>query len=363
MAEHLLRLYEPDGDLLGVVVDGLAISYVKRVNDVGLCSFVLNADHEAISTLAYDSIVEVWRRDRAYGVDWTRDWIGLYREPEWASDEAGRSLFTARCVGPLALVSDALVGYAANTSNRSAFAAVAAETIAKNLVKYNATSSGTVVDGRKVAAPVGALAISLETDAARGAVLDLRCAWRNVLEVLQDVAALGAGDIDLAREGAGWKFYWRPGQLGSDKSASVTFAWEYGNMATPRLTRNVLSERTRAIVGGQGEEADRAVVTRDGANYSSSGNRAEMFVDARNQTSTAALQDAGDAALAKLQARDRLAFSVLQTPSTVYVRDYVLGDLVTGRYRGVSLVQKIVSVGVQVRADGRDVLSIGLEEV
>ena len=93
-----------------------------------------------------------------------------------------------------------------------------------------------------------------------------------------------------------WEFRYYPGQLGTDRTSTVIFSLNRGNMASPRLTRERRNAATVAIVGGQGEESDRAVVVRTGANYSVDWD-VETFYNASSFSTDEGLNSAGDAVL------------------------------------------------------------------
>jgi len=350
---YRLDIRDTSGDLQAVVTDFLYLTYTRRVNEVGLLQFALPPDHPAIAYLTDKAEVEVWRRDARNGVDWYRDFDGLVRTAEWAHLDDGRETFTCWCPSVHTMLGWAIVAYPANTANRSTFSAAKAETIMKTLVTRNLTSSGTTGDGRVRTAPQPG--ITVEADGAGGNTLTYACAWANVLGALQDIARIGGGDFDLVQSGAAaWQFTWHAGQLGTDRSASVTFSLAHGNMASPVYTLARSEERTVAIVGGQGEEAARATAVRTGTNYHVTTNNIETFVQASDRDSTAGLQAAGDARLDELRARPAFRFSIIETPATVYNRDFYLGDLVTARYRDAAYTVKVKGVTVSLAADGTE---------
>lgn len=361
-AIYQLRTYTPAGVLTNIITDYLALAYVREVNGPGMCQFILNANHAAIGGLALDAQVEVWRADAENGIPWYCDFYGFWRGEQRRADADGTSTYTAYCVGQMSLLARSIVAYKAATANRSTFSAAKAETIAKTLVLYNATSSGTTADGRTRTITLSG--ISIEADAANGNTIDYNCAWRNLLASLQEVAQIGGGDFDLVKTGPqAWEFRWHDGQLGTDKSALITFALQYGNMANPQLTRNSTDEKTVAIVGGQGEESSRTVVVRTGANYEATHNATEAFVQASSYTTTDGLNAAGDRELDTLKRRDVLTFNVLQTPSTRYGKQYNLGDLVTGYYQGITATKIIQRVTVSLDSGATEAIKVELADV
>lgn len=321
------------------------LSYTKQVNGVGLLMFDLDAEHEAISVLDQDGQVEVWRWDDANSVSPYADFEALFVDEERRADDDGNSVFRAICPGQLDFLARVIVAWPANTANRSLFTATVASTVMTNLVTYNAVAaSATTGNGRIRTTDLAN--ITCETDDVSGNSITFACAQQPLLEALQDVARIGDRDFYLTRTGAqAWQFR-TDNYLGTDRSTSVTFALNYGNMSNPLLRRNRLNERTVAIVGGQGTDADRSFATRTGTNYSATYNSKEIFVPATQYGTTAGLNSAGDIRLDELEARDDLTWDVIQTPGSLYGVHYFLGDLVTGYYQGVTATKQITSVTV-----------------
>jgi hypothetical protein len=346
-----IRTFTPAGVATHRISDMLAFSYIKEVNAPGLATFDLTANHAAIADFALDAQIEIWRK--GHGIDWYCDWYGFWRGEKRSQDSSGRSVYQALCIGQMTLIDRPVINYNAAVTDRTTFTGKPAETIAKSLVTYNATSSGTTGDGRKRTVTV--VGVSVQADAAKGNVFDFACAWQKLLQTLQSLAKVGAGDFDLVKTGARtWEFRWYDGQLGADKSASVTFATGYGNMANPTLTVDHLSERTVAIVGGQGEETARSVAVVNAQPFAVGTNDGEMFVDARQYTTVDGLEARGDAALIEAYKGAELTFDVLQAPSTLYGPSpghYVLGDLVSAVYQSVSAVKQVNRVTVSMGGD------------
>lgn len=338
------------------------LSYRKEVNAPGFLTFVIDSDHPLLELIETDWQVEVWRWDDALGVDKYCDFRAFYRDDESSADADSHSTTTVYCIGQMDLLARAIVNYKAGTANRNEFVSDPAETIAKTLVTRNATASGTTGDGRIRNVDAWGAFVSVQADAASGNTIDYNCAYTNLLEALQDVARVGGGDFDLVKTAAqAWNFRWYAGQLGTDRSASVIFSQARGNMGNPTLAHNRLNESTVAIVGGQGEESARTIVTRTGANYDATYNSRELFVPATEYTTTDGLNGAGDRRLDEVEARDDLQFEVIQTPATLYGLHYNLGDLVTGSYRSTSQTKKIAAVVVAFQDGGEQAEQITVE--
>ncbi|MBV6425335.1 MAG: hypothetical protein NAOJABEB_03152 [Steroidobacteraceae bacterium] len=355
--DYKVRVYDRTGTLKYEPDNWRRFSFTRTVNAAGALAIAFPTSAPLVDAVALDWRFEVWRRDVGNGLAWRCEFEGLVRDVERYADDRGERETSIICPGVLSLLGRRIVAYKAGTANRSTFSAQKAETIAKSLVRRNATSNGTTGDGRM--RDVDETRISVAADAATGATLDYNCAWQNLLSALQEVAQLGGGDYDLVRTGAAaWEFRWYNGQRGTDRSATVRFGLDYGNVTLPRVTWGTLTEATVAIVGGQGEAAARSVVVRNGANYLATYHGVETFVEAMQYSTTGGLNTAGDAALYAAQARRETSFEVVQTPASFYGVHYDFGDLVTVIIEGYTAVKQVASASITVDEYGER-LTIG----
>lgn len=357
VSSYKLRFYSPAGVLIAETSDFWHLGYAKRVNYPGLLTFNMRGDHAAVALLENRSRVEVWRRNQRRGIPWYRDLGGLYLSQE--RQYTDRDIFTAYCPGYLWLLSTRIIAWYAGTANRTTFTAVPAETIMKTLVQYNAAGSATTGNGRLRAGWIPNL--GYDPDNAQGNALSWNCAYKNLLTELQDLALVGGGDFDLLKVGAAsWNFKWYTGQRGLDRSATVIFSLDRGNMSNPHYRYGRIGEKTAAVVGGHGETDQRNITVRTGTDFSAS-NDIEVFVDAGNTKTLVGRQTAGDRRLEELRARDAFSFDVEQTASCLYGGDYELGDLVTARAFDVEGTYKIVASTVMLNEDGSDRVDIETE--
>jgi len=362
-AEYRLDLYNTSGAKVAEVLDYLSLNYRKVVNAPGLLRFVLPGTSNNISNLATNGVVEVWRRNVDIGLSWTRDFVALYRSQEDNTKDV--RTFTANCPGVLTLLGWRIVAWYANTANRSLFTTAKAETILKTLVSYNAGANATTANGRYVAGVDGSsklsglYTITIQADGAGGNSLSIGCAWDNLLDTLQNVVAKGSGgDFDLYKSAATtFDFRWYAGQLGTDRSASVIFSLDRGNMAEVSYRYDRTDEATVAIVGGQGLDSNRVMVSRTGTDYSST-NVIEAFVNGSSYTTVGALNAVGDGTLFDRRARQEYAFKVIQAPNAYYGVHYGVGDLALAITRSAASTQKIIAANIGFNDKGDETISI-----
>lgn len=355
-AEYRLLLYDTSATKRADVVNFVKIGYTKQVNRAGLAKFQLPGNHPMVSQIADKWIVEIWRRNADLGVPWYPDWAGLYREQDRAYKRTDE--FLGAAVGNLEMLAWRQVLWPAGQANRSLFTAVKAETILKTLVTYNATAAATVANGRWTDGAWSDRTITVQADAAGGATLSLPCHGDNLLETLADICKIGVGggDFDLVRTGGTtWEFRWYLGQRGVNRSSSVLFATEFGNMAEPWYSESRIGEKTVAVAAGQGEKAERRTRTRTGPNWAAA-NDIETFVDDKSAKTDAELDLSADKRLAEKRAKLEYGFQILQTRSTAYGLHYCvngdIGDLVKARYFGIETIQKIDRVTVEYSGRG-----------
>lgn len=130
-----------------------------------------------------------------------------------------------------------------------------------------------------------------------------------------------------------------------DRSATVRFGFQLGNLKY--LVYDVSAPKaTTAVVGGQGEGADRALIERNNTSDEAVWGRSEMLVS-RAGTSDS-LEDDGDKALAENAATTRVASNVTDTADQRYGLHYSIGDTVAVETApGQQIADRVLTVHVQ----------------
>lgn len=356
-----LRIYE-GATLKGIVTDMIFLNYGRRVNDIGVCQFAIRDDHPYEAEVQKNRLVEVWRSTPEIPLYKEETYIVRSRKDEW---NGARNDLIVTCISGNWLLASRVVGWKSGVANRSAFAAVAAETVAKTLVTYNLAASATTGNGRVVDGTNSL--VTVQANGATGTALSLNCAFDNLLSTLRDVANLGGGDFNMVWTGSAWDFRWYGGQLGTDRSDSLVFSLQRGSLERPALTQDWLDEKTLAIVGGQGEGTSRNVRTRQGSDYAAD-NKIEIFVDARDIAAGDAnentlLDTRADAELSENEATVNLDFNIIQTEGVRYGLNYQLGDLGTVLYGSINQTVQVADVNVAFAPGQDEVITIGVANV
>lgn len=340
----------------------------QKRNDVGILRALIN--EEIPQAVPFNDLVagemlmaELKRSDPDEDIATYTEWRGFVRPTKHYAD-GPRLLMEISGFHENVLLEWRRVMWPADTLNRSAFTVTPAETVAKLLVQYNLSASATTANGRATSGVNASLPVTIEPNQARGASLSASYAWLNLLPALQRVATLGGGDFSLeyAESSVSWEFRWHQPYLGTDRSATVVFSLDRNNMQDPTLALVNPWEPTVAVVAGQGMGSDRTLVVRTGDNYVADFSR-EVFIDARDLSATAALQDRGDERLDEMKTRNALDFTPLQTDTYRYGRDYFLGDLVSWQFGGATGTQQVDSVEIELPQAGLERIKIGLRDV
>ena len=357
---YLIDVYDTAGTLQAILTDFTSMSYRKEVNGPGLLRIKLSAKNPITALLSDKWIFDVWRKPE--GSDWVLELSTLYRDARWRYQNFEKIELV--CPGVLSMLGWRIVAWYADTTNRSKFIGAKAETIAKILVNYNAASLATIANGRLAEGAITGL--SVQADAATGNTIDWYCAYENLLTSLQDLALSGGGDFNLVKTGnAAWDFRWYNGQLGTDRTATVTFAMERGNMSNPKYNEDYRNEKTLVIVGGKGEKTERLIEVVTSSNYHVTSNHTEVFTGATDVDTVEGLQTRGNQKLMDAKVRKEFEFDVLQTPSTQYGGHYNLGDLVKAinPYNGTVYTQKISAINVNVESGGAENVTVEVQNV
>jgi hypothetical protein len=352
--DYKLLVYDTSGARQYEISDFIELIYTKTLNNAGLLSFTISDTHSLANEDYENWQVEVWRKPQ--GENWARDFIGIIRNTDWED-----SKLELTCMGILGILDWRIVAYPSSETDRTVFTDENIETIANTLVKYNATPSGTTADGRDRNAGSGYPFDSLTVEA-DGAGSDVwaggfYCARKNLLKTIQELANTSGSYFDIVKTSStAWQWRWYAAEL-----KDIVFAISYGNMKDPSISEDALSEKTVAIVAGQGEGSSREIEIVEHSAYSVD-NDIEEFVDARDVDSadTDGLESRGMNKLLESIKKYEFTFDVIQTPASLYGVHYFLGNKITAinPRTNESVQSQIVSVTVELSKDGTEKIDI-----
>lgn len=337
-----IRLKKADGSFANHF-DSFTLT--RRVNSPGAYALRLDGNDPKVGLFELDGQLEFWWTDPDNDIDWHVEFEAFHRTSNYYITADGALFFESSGRGYIDLLNRRIVAAAAGSSG--ARKSGAAETVIKAFVNEQC---GPGAGSRAISG------LSIEADGGGGNTVRLSRAYRKVLEVCQDIAKIGGGDFDIIGTGAAqFEFRWYDDQRGTDRTTTVIFSLERGNMAKPRLYHPRADEVNAVLVGGQGAGSDRTTAWRTDATLidDSPLNRIEAFVDARNEDQTDGLNAKGDMLLDEKKPRQRLEFEVLQTPSCMYGKHYFLGDLVTAKFLDFEETKKVIAVTITLNKEGR----------
>lgn len=199
-------------------------------------------------------------------------------------------------------------------------------------------------------------------------------AYRNVLTVLQEICETAQEKngvwlgFDVVRTAPGtFEFRTYTGQRGQNHGRASgdprLVGKQYGNLSQATFGTYHANERNMILVAGQGEGPARMREVR--GNWSrilaSKWNRREYFKDSRDDSTTAALQADGAAALEEYKPKQMLTGALHDTPGMQYNIHYQFGDVLSAEAFGYFADCHVKSVRVRVDQDGGEQLDIKLE--
>lgn len=372
--EHLyqVRVYNSGGTLDAIYDNCVSVMYTKYVNKPGLAVLTVQADHDLLNYQDQNRYFEIWisyptRTTAILGFNqtWQLDFAGLYRDTQFVTDQDGVIYAQIYIPSLMSLLDRYVIAYAADTNNKTVWTGQRLAVIANDVVAANVTEDALVINSRlRDATQIRGLT---DDGAIAGTtVVNYSVApGRSVLEFMQELAPVLGFDFDVwySKLADPNTFHVKQyaGQLGSDLSASIIFDLALDNASKANYTSDKLRERTVAIVGGPGDGSSRVFAVRYGANYTTD-NEYEFYVDARSNDTTE-LDDIGDAALAKYQARAQVQGQIRDSYGWQYGRDYNLGDLVSISFAGIIAVKKISRVEVVFDQTQKNQISLDFDDI
>ena len=350
-------LNDPEGNRLGMLSDWVSwFSWSRIVNGAGWFSVSLpgNFDH---TLLRADDILEIWRAPK--GGRLKRDFTGFVRLIDFETDANGIDYLHVSGPDINELIERRIVAYAASSAQAQQTDQV--DDMLKVIARQNLGASATA------ARDLTEEGFSVAGDLADGPSITKAFSRRDVGRVFADLADAAAANgtnvyWEIVQTGdAAFQLVTYTGQPGQDHTytsgaSPVIFGLEWGNLELPRLSLDYSDEVNYIYAGGQGEGSDREIVEVSDATRiaRSIWNRREGFADARNESTTAGVTAAANAALEAGKPRLRFSGNLLDTDQFVFGRDWDFGDRVTVTYRGYQLDGLVRSVRVDVNKRGEE---------
>ena len=354
--------YDDYGTRKGVIQAFNGLEYVKTQNAIG--SLVIDIPRGLLNydEFSVGDIFEVWREKNGT-LELQNETAYFLQNWEFRADSEGGEYIQLTAFDANWLLDTAIVwAYAGSTD-----AAITdyPDDMMKTIVENELGAASGVTSRTKLTCAPDL--------SAGGTSITKECAYRNVLAVVQEIAETASENdtwlgFDVVRTAAGtFEFRTYTGQRGQDHGRLSgdprLVGKQYGNLSEATFGTYHADERNVVYVGGQGEEDERAFVTRSNATRynASKWNRREYFVDSRGTSSTDMMDADGDAALDEYKPKQMLTGTLHDTPGMQYNIHYQFGDVLSVEAFGYHVDCHVKAVRVRVDQDGGEQLDIKLE--
>lgn len=365
---YTVNIYNLDRDLVVTMNDFVYLEYHQRLNAPWNHQLTLefardDPNLELFRSISSDWIFEIYRIDPITSIN-TKVYEGINLTIVDQLRVGGSVILNFYGTGYTDLLKRRVVvppdgeEYSAKTG--------ASETIIKSFV--NESMVATVVPERVFPH------VSVEGSLGRGNIVTYNARYTILLSVCEAIAE--DGDIDFGMvwgDEVGEAIFRAQPIWGEDKTLGtanqVIFDVEKGNMVIPILSLNSSAEQNYAYVGGEGQGIDRVIqeVANAEAIAKSPWGRKEVWVDGRQQNDTTGLIVLGNDELYKRRSKENFTFNIVQTTQTRWIRDWVLGDIITAEYQGYSFNKQIIEIGIRVTggqsAQEPEIITVELEDV
>jgi hypothetical protein len=359
------RLFDQTGTQVAVFDDTggfRSFSFTRRLNGKGLYVLEINGKDVRVPLFVLDAQVQFRRfvEDRGETLlDWYTEFEVLHRTPVIQAPDRDKVSFRSHGFGLNYFLSGREIRYKAGTNG--AQKSGAAETVMKSYVDENIGPSATTGNGRlRNGVMTG---FSVETDGAAGPTWKGSRAYKNLLDVLQEIAVNTGIDFRVVGNGAG-QFQFQTFQgvdrstVGLDRSTGkngagnvpIIFSYNRGMMSDVVYSLNRSDESNSILALGQGQKTIREteLIEDDDAIADSPWNLRESSINAQQEGEVEALESSGETVLAEKGAKESFSFEVVPTGRVIYGLHYFMGDVVTARFEPAGIEAHLKLVGVTV---------------
>lgn len=274
----------------------------------------------------------------------------LIRKVSRLVSAGGRRSLRIAAVDGMDLLRRRIVDYDVDTSEADKTGP--ADDLIKAIVRENLVSA--TDSTRRLSSSLFAVA----ADAGAGASVSKVFARRTVLDVCRELAEAStlAGvycSFDVVWTGSRYELRTYTGQRGVDHSGvdRVLIGPDFRNLTDVEDTDDALEEATRAIVGGEGTGADRAVARSDDTVRQGASPFGLIEVFGTQNGDDVQLADEADSLLRASRPRRVISGTFVDTPGVTYGRHINFGDLVVAQVADNSAICRIDTVRIAVEGN------------
>jgi hypothetical protein len=379
--QYEIWILRDDGTRLGVLDSVSGFTFTHVVNNTGhfrvevvipatvpglaAGRFATGAPAIQQSWFAKDRRILFWRKPATGAMRLA--FVGIIRRLRQSRDARGLHTFRVSGHDLTGLLRRRVIAYAAASAQASM--TDQADDMLTEIVKDNLGTDAAA------ARQISASYFSVATSPAAGPSLTKGFSYRNVLDVMREVA-------DASREDGTYLFFGiepltettygfrtRVGEWGRDRTSDVgnglIFGEAFGNLANPVLDDDSTDEVNFAYGLGRGEEAAREVqtsedTTRSGASVYA---RAEAAANAVLESTSAGVADVADARVQKGRPVVMFTADLLSVPGSEFGKDWDHGDRVTATAFERQFDCLIRATTVTVDENGRETIAPIIEAI
>lgn len=347
--------------------DYTRFEYVRVENGIGALTLTLPSRYPR-SLFKKDGVVELWRSIDGGAPYLDTETVWLQRK--WKKIiKQGLRLWQITCVDLNHLLKRRFVDYAAGSAQ--ADQSRAADDLGKQIIRENLGSSAT--DTTRSLATY----LTVQANATAGPTTGKKFSERNVLTVLQEIALASFNNSTYLvfdtvcsvppGSGSAMQFEFRSytSQRGVDHrfpggNPPLLIGPDYGNLDDVEYEEDAENEITRAIVGGQGQQANRTFSRKDDTAREGESPFAliEAFKNATGESAAAGLANEADALLKSGLPRKGLRGRIVPTSGLIYGVHYRWGDFITAQVDGDSFDAHLNQVHVTRTRDAHEEVEV-----
>lgn len=368
MSEYTIILKDPYNNMIIPITNFLKLEYFRAENQYGSVSIdIPYNDYLKSLNIKLDSRIEIWRNPiggKLYLEGDTQFFVRIIRKKV---DEQGRKIFHILAHDAISLLDRRIVNYPSGSSEADK-SSVPASDVMKEIIDENFGSSAS--SDRDVSEW-----LIIDDDNGYGSSITKKIAWRNVLNVLQEIAEESKEQgyylaFDVVYDVTIKKLIFRTyaGQRGAYKAeeSNDKLIFEISTNDYPNIGRglnyisvehNAVGERTFIYVGGRGEQTNKifAEASNDTVIEQSPFGRNEDFVDFQKADDADSLENQANARLREATRYVYINSHLQQMRGYRYGIDYYYGDLIEIWFDGEQYKVHIDRVQIVVQNGKEDI--------
>lgn len=363
---YYLNLNNPFGSRIATIDKFIKLDYARSVNNIGALTAIIPIWFFPL--VKEYSTLEVWRTaapGTSFYLDLETIWIIVsYRV---YLTEKGELLLEIKAVDTMALLFWRYVVYFAGSAQSSKTGL--AGNVIKAVARENVSSAANDFTGTNTTRGLASSVFSVAADLGDGTTIALDFAWRNVLDVLQNMADMttNAGfylAFDVVANPFGiLEFRTYANQRGSDHRLTsqnpVIIDPTAGNATQTSLDYSFENESNYIYCAGQGENALRNVKTAFDLTRINAGlfARREYFQDARQSALDTQIQNQANAMLRAGRGLTIFDNQIIQTGTNRLGIEYNYGDIIPAQFQGRSGDFRLDKINVTVENSKETILT------